>query len=632
MAGWDKQRVQAFKLGLADFIKHVVIFSKEEVGEYKLELYLSQKRFLNEVFEGLERDIHSFVVLKARQLGISTVVRVLIVYWAYVHRGLRVSLIYDTESNKEDARQEIKLILDRLPPSHRIPIADGGDNRQFLQFENGSRISFMVAGIKKGAGSGGLGRSRGLNCVGATEISSWVDIEGLRALERSLAQEYPDRLYIWESTARSFNIFYDLWEEAKQDELTKKAIFIGWWGHPLYRYETGSPLFEKYGTYVPTVEEAKKIDEVKEFYNVEVTMEQLAWYRHAYDPNVDGSEREHAGQDIIMQELPWTEFEAFLRSGNNFFPNAKLTILTHKAKEFRPTGYRYFMSEDFFATVVEQTRNLRTAHLKVWEEPDPSGVYSIGCDPAFGSDDDADRHAIQILRCYADGVDQVAEYCTTEGTTQNLAWVLLHLCGAYGGQTKGARFILELNGPGNAVWGEIKSMRTLLKSGYLQATAKERGLTNIGDNVRDFLWSKDDTLSQAPTAFHFETSTKRKVTIMERLRDFVNLGQIGMRSEDCIREMEKMVRNGDQIKGEGSTHDDRVIALALAVRAWETHERKMLINQQRTRENERRRADLSGGDLSKMFNERIVQSFFHEQNRTRIRQARAARRGSRWSW
>lgn len=632
MAAWDKQRVQAFKRAFSDFLGHVVIFSKDVVGETKLELYGSQKRLLTEIFEGLERDIHSFVVLKARQQGISTIVRVLIIFWSYMHQGLRVALIYDTEQNKEDARQEIRLILQRLPTTHRIGIADGGDNRNFIQFANGSRISFLVAGIKKSRGSGGLGRSRGLNCLGATEMSSWADIEGLRALERSISRQYPDSLYIWESTARGFNIFYDIWDEAKSDELTKKAIFIGWWAHPGYSFERESALFMRYGSFPPTEDEQQKIDLVRDRYNHEVTMEQLAWYRHEYDPNIDNPDKEHAGQDIIQQELPWFEEEAFLKSGASFFSSTKLTQMTKEALEKKPQGYRYFMSEDFLATMVEPVKVLRHAHLKIWEEPDANGVYCIGADPAFGSGEGADRHCAQVLRCYADGVDQVAEYCTTEGTTQNFAWVLLHLCGAYGGQTKGARFILELSGPGNSVRDEIKTMQRLLKMGYLRASAQEHGLTNIMDNVREFLFTKDDTIAQAPTAWQWESSSKRKVTIMERLRDYTNVGLIRIRSIDCIKEMETVIRDGDIIKGDGSNKDDRVIALALAAKAWADFERKTMVSQKRTRDFEEKQRSFTSGDLQKMFSESIFQGFIHQNQRSRMMERRAARRGNRWNF
>lgn len=579
------------------------------------------------MFDGLENDIHWFVVLKARQLGLSTIVRALIVFWAFMHPGLRVALVFDTDSNKEDAREEIKLFLSRLPASHSIPVT--AHPKTHLQLANGSRVAYFVAGVKKSRSSGGLGRSRGINCCGATEMSSWGDIEGLRAFERSLAEDFENRLYIWESTARGFNIFHDLWKEAKADDLVKKAIFIGWWAKEIYSIKRGTALFERYGAADPTEEEQRKIDIVKDRYGFTVTMEQLAWYRHQYDPNrAEDDDAERTGQDIIQQELPWYEEEAFLLSGSQFFPTENLTQAMSEASKFKVSGFNYFMTEEFTATIVEPARLSKHAWLKVWEEPDPYGTYIVGADPAFGASDDCYNHSAQVLRCYADGVDQVAEFCTDEPDTRQFAWVLLHLCGAY----NSARFLLELNGPGHAVWTEIRSIRTLITNGYLREPVREHGLTNVIRNIRDYVWSKEDSLNRTPSAFHWETNTKRKVMVFERLRGLFNLNQVRIRSVECLKEMQKVVRDGDSIKGEGTSAYDRVMALSLAVRAWEDMERKRLITEQRTRENEAKRQNFSVVDLQKIFSEGVVGSFFKEKQRDRMVAKRMSRRGSRWSW
>lgn len=627
MAGWNKQRVAAFKSAFADFLKYVVIDTKD-FGETTLKLYGSQKRFLAGVFEGLEKDIHHFTILKSRQLGMSTIVRILIIFWAFMHKGLRVALVFDTDKNKQDARAEIRLFLSKLPASHRIAIAKGGDNRDFLQFENGSRISYLVAGIKKTASSGGLGRGLGINCCGATECSSWADVEGLRSFERSLSGEFDDRLYIFESTARGFNIFRDMWLEAKDDDLAKKAIFLGWWSHDLYTIPKESPLFARYGEDPPTEEEAEKIQQVKNDYGITITPEQLAWYRHEYDPSRDHGTQERVGRDYIQQELPWTEEEAFIQSGSRFFPVQQLTDLAKDSERAPHRGYKYYMSSDFLQTVLEETKTMRNATLKVWEEPDPTGLYCIGADAAYGSSENADRHVAQVLRCYADGADQVAEFCSPDGPPYQFCWVIAHLCGAY----SNARLLLEINGPGQAVWTEFRTLETMLRVGEMRDTAAEMGLANVFANVRHYLWKRVDALNQNPTAFHFETSTKRKIMIMERLRDFVHAKQLRVRSMECIEEMHRIVRDGDTIKGEGVAKDDRVIALALAVHAWESSERRRMINEQRTRENEAKRKTLTHQDVFEIFNTSLMQNFFQDNRRATLHAKRAARQGSKWNW
>jgi hypothetical protein len=123
-------------------------------------------------------------------------------------------------------------MLESLPRSHSIPIVS--HNRNGLVLKNGSSLDYLVAGTRK---NGGLGRSRAYNFLHATECSSWGDQEGLESLEKSLAAKYPARLYVFESTARGYNMFHTMWEEAKEDTLVKRAIFIGWWAKEEYAFD-----------------------------------------------------------------------------------------------------------------------------------------------------------------------------------------------------------------------------------------------------------------------------------------------------------------------------------------------------------------------------------------------------------
>lgn len=632
---WNKAKVKAFKAGFLDFLQYAKIASKDLEDFQPIVLYGAQKRFLSEVFTGLENDIHSFVVLKARQLGLSTIVRLLLLYWAFMNPGARIALVYDTDSNKGEARAELQGVLRELPDTHKIPIKKGGDNRDFLELANGSRISYFVAGTKKTRGSSGLGRSRGINVCGCTEMSSWGDIEGLRAFERSLSDIYPNRLYIWESTARGFNIFHDIWTDALADDLTKRTIFIGWWAKESYSHARGTPLFERYGTRPPTDDEQEKIDTVESLYNHKVSMEQLAWYRHQFDPaNLESDETgaERAGEEIIQQELPWFAEEAWLTTGSAFFPADKLTLAMKDATKAVAKGYRYYMSEEFTATLVEPVRFLRQAQLKVWEEPDPAGVYAVGADPAGGSSETSDRFCVQVLRCYADGIDQVAEFCTPMLTTYQFAWVIAHLCGAYGGPSGGARLLLEINGVGMAVLTAFRELEFMLKHGHLPAGAEESGMQNIFDNVRQYMYSRQDSISRSPTAFHWQTSGKNKILILERMRDFVNIGALRVNSIEALQEMQKVTRDGDHIAAEGSAKDDRVMGLALAARAWEEGERRRLILTQRTRENEKARSSMGPGDLQALFSQQLVSDFFNRQARQRRALEKQAKKGRRYNW
>jgi hypothetical protein len=280
-----------------EFIGHLRIDSKELEGPQPLldNIYESQKMFLEQIAEGLERDIHHFVCLKARQLGVSTISLAVTLFWITVHEGIQGALITKDEGD----RDKFRIILDRyiqsLPKGLRV--GTNKFNRSNLVLENGSVLDFVVAGTKKASG-GGLGRSRAWNLVHGTECSSWGSVEGVASMKASMAQKHPNRLFMFESTARGFNLFHDMWAEAEDDDLTQSAFFIGWWAKEDYCFLEGSEKFNHFWT--GTLDDGEKIlvDQVSEKYGYEMTSGQIAWHRWA---------RTHLISDAALmdQEYPW---------------------------------------------------------------------------------------------------------------------------------------------------------------------------------------------------------------------------------------------------------------------------------------------------------------------------------------
>jgi len=137
------------------FISLIRITSKEASEPVPIIPYDAQKRFLDQLFKGLESDVHYFVCLKARQLGISTILLALDIFWLQMFPGLQGALIADTADNKETFRQTITEMLESLPAGYRVKVRS--HNRNALVLANGSRLQYMSAGKSKNTG---LGRSR----------------------------------------------------------------------------------------------------------------------------------------------------------------------------------------------------------------------------------------------------------------------------------------------------------------------------------------------------------------------------------------------------------------------------------------------------------------------------------------
>lgn len=619
-----------------DFISRIVIDSKE-TGVSKITPYGSQIRFLEEVCEGLDRGVRHFVNLKARQLGISTISLAIDLFWLFVHPGLQGALVTDTEENRDKFRVIISRYIESLPKSHRVEVIK--HNRSNLVLKNGSVLDYVVAGTRKG--KGGLGRSRAWNFVHATECSSYADAEGLDSMVASLAQKNPNRLYIFESTARGYNIFWDMWEKAGDDE-TQKRFFIGWWAKDDYAIAREDPRYAKYMDSEPDDGEAEKIAAVKNLYGVDVTLEQLAWHRWYSQTHI-------SSEAMMDQEFPWTEDQAFVLTGQSFFPQRRLAEETKRIyQDVAFKGYRYHLGEDFRATEMEQVRRPEDAELRIWEEPDVAGIYSIGFDPAFGSNEWKDRHAMQVLRCYADRVVQVAEYASSNPQTYQATWVLAHMAGAY----RNCMINLEVNGPGGAIMTELRHLKNMLMGGYMaleQAavlpdhsqprdssamsaasiaarTLSEKRSQNWADvfaNVRWYLYNKPDSMG-AGYMYNWKTNADNKMMIMNQLRDQFALKSMVINSLPCLEEMRHVVQDGVVIEAQGRAKDDRVFALALANHAYLRWLRAALVNNGETYEKATAEAIQLAEKPQQTMVRYAVGEFFKEAEQDRFEREEAA--------
>ena len=623
---WNARKVEAFRSSFYGFLKHVKIDSKETGGGTRLadNIYNAQTMMLDAVWGALSDDIHDVKCLKSRQLGISTVTMPLAAFWLGVHEGMQGAIIFDSAAHVASARRKFKTMINELPPKYKFPrIID--DNREGLFFENRSGVALLAAGVRASKSSGNLGRGDGFSFIWASEVSSWDNPEGIESLKASMAKENPNRLFIWESTARGFNVWKDMWDEAQADDLCQRTVFIGWWAKESQRYEKGTALFERYGSAPPNLEEQDKIEQVERLYGHVITQEQLAWYRRQVNPAPGDEEDEVSSfivNELICQEQPFTEMDAFLQTGNSFFPLDTLKKLSEVHCSNRFQAYTYFPGTEFvYCAVKSADNNKRMQQLRVWEEPDPEGVYVVSADPAYGHDEKNNNSACQVFRCYADAIEQVAEYANADIGPQQFAWVIMSLAGWY----RNSRLIVEINGPGGAVLQEIKSLRQLLARGYLKKQTDEKGLTDIFNNVKNYIYTRVDSLNQG-AAISWKTSSPLKVMILERMRDFAISGNLILRSRELVEEMRDVVRNGDVIAAPGMRRDDRVYATAMAIKAWEQHERAALVSRGFTREVVVARRRMSVKDQMSMFTNYQLSAFFATKSKERRAMLLAARR------
>jgi len=544
------------------FCSELKIETKEQ-GLRKMDNLLGTQTYvMDEIATGLDEGIHFFVILKGRQLGITTISLALDLYWHYINAGLNGTLVTDTEENRDMFRGTLGAYMDGLPKEYKIPIL--AHNRNSLALKNRSRIFYQVAGLRA---KGSLGRGKGITFLHGTETSSWGDEEGLASLLASLAETNPKRLYIFESTARGFNMFHDMYVTAKRAR-TQKAIFCGWWRNEFYSAAPETDVYKVYWDGKLTPEEKEWTRDIKKLYNFEINSRQMAWWRWKMLEGIK--------DDALMyQEFPPTEDYAFVMTGTSFFSNSRCTDAMKIAKKIDCDHYRYAMGVNFQdMQVIKSTERLST--LKVWEEPLDTAYYVIGADPAYGSSDWADRFCIQVFRCYSDGMEQVAEFATSEMNTYQFAWVIAHLAGAY----KNSTLNLEVNGPGQAVLNEIKNLRRQAAS---MGNKMGKDLMDVFGSMSNYIWRRNDTMGGISNSLGWLTTAATKERMMSYTKDLFERGMLDVYSVDTIEEMKTIIRDGASIEASGRNKDDRVMAMALACAAYSEQVQPQLIQRKLSR-------------------------------------------------
>ena len=531
-----------------NFCRHLKIESKEQgmitLGETLLG---TQTYVIDEVAKGLADDIHFFIVLKGRQLGITTISLAMDLYWHFLHSGMQGTLTTDTEENREQFRSTLQMYMDGLPKEYKIPLMS--HNRNQMVLKNRSRMFYQVAGTRS---KGTLGRGKGITFLHGTETSSWGDEEGLASLLASLAETNPLRYYMFESTARGFNMFHDMWVTAKRAR-TQRAIFCGWGRNQLYAADPKSDVYKIYWDGKLSAEEKEWTREIKKIYNYEINSRQMAWWRWKLHEGLKD-------EGLMYQEFPPTEDYAFVMTGSSFFSTARCTDAMKEAKLIDANYYRFSMGANFQDTELLKS-SARLATMTIWEEPIDSAYYVIGADPAYGSSDWADRFCVQVYRCYADGLDQVAEFCSAELNTFQFAWVICYLAGAY----KNSTLNLEVNGPGQAVLNE---MRTLKREAVAMGGQEARNLYNVLGNMQHYLWRRNDSMGGMSNSIGWVTTHGSKERMLNYFKDYFERGMCKVYSSELLDEMKGIVRDQGTIAAYGRGKDDRVIASALACAAY----------------------------------------------------------------
>tara|TARA_R110001592_G_scaffold260808_2_gene525580 strand:+ start:1632 stop:3215 length:1584 start_codon:yes stop_codon:yes gene_type:complete len=176
---------------------------------------------------------HRFtIILKARQLGISTIVAAYVVWLMLFHRDKNILVMATKFSTAANLVKKVKAVMRNLPPWIRI--ADiSVDNRTSFELSNGSQI-------KATSTSGDAGRSEALSLL---VIDEAAHVEGLSELWTGL---YPTlstggRCIALSTPNGVGNWFHKTYVESVLEDNDFKPISLPWDAHP----ERDQEWFEK---------------------------------------------------------------------------------------------------------------------------------------------------------------------------------------------------------------------------------------------------------------------------------------------------------------------------------------------------------------------------------------------------
>ena len=243
----------------------------------KFQLNWAQKQLYDDMW-------YCNVILKARQVGISTFICLLFLDRCLFNSNLSAGIVAHTREDAEHLFSRVKYAYDCLPYQLRTVVLADNDTAQMIKFNNGSTLR--------------IGTSLRSSTFQYLHISEFGKIcakypdKAQEIITGSLNTVAPGQYVFIESTAEGKEgYFYDICKKAQQDKLMKKDLskldfkfhFFPWYGDNEYRI----------GNAFQPTDEIKLYFEQLENIGIKLDYEQKAWYVGKQSVQSDGMRREY---------------------------------------------------------------------------------------------------------------------------------------------------------------------------------------------------------------------------------------------------------------------------------------------------------------------------------------------------
>lgn len=506
-------------MNLEPFIRRLKILDKYR-GTIPFDLNWAQQEYLAAVHEKLNaRQPGRFIILKARQLGISTLTEALLFTYSFVY-PYNKSLVISHEQDSYEHLLGISKNYWNTFFAKSLYTTEFSSRKELKWVETQSSITTATA---KNVDAG---RSQTLHCLHGSEVGFWNDAETLLTGLRQTIPRAAGTFIGLESTANGVgNYFHTQWEAAYNGDSEYVPLFFPWWRHPEYTAEHAQ-LSLATGTLSAEERTLSAFLRVRGLNTVEIDS-RVMWRRYAI--------RDLCQNDIqkFMQEYPATPEEAFISTGNNIFPHEQLKT------RYQPVeGERgYIVMRDGQPKFIKSADGTAVVYKSPAKNRD-YGRYMVAGDPTHTTR--GDYAVIQVINRRT--LEQVCRV-RLKIDPINFAKELYAVARWY----NDALLATETTGPGYATIGALLAM------GYPYLYKAQ--------------WA-DKTPGSIADQYGFATNVQRKNWAIGALLNVIVEGPLVVHDSVTYSELVNYVSldNGGYGPADGKGgHDDTVMALAIAV-------------------------------------------------------------------
>lgn len=500
----------------------------------RFEPNIAQRELIDRVLTLLAEDKPiRIIILKARQMGLSTAVEALIYWYTSTHKNITAAIIAHEDVASKNLYNMFKRYYDNSNPLFKP--SRKYDTRSDLTFaredEDGNQVGLNSVIKTATAKNTSAGRSDTIQLLHGSEVASWDNGEELVASLLQTVPVRPGTMIFLESTAEGRgNYFYKEWMNSVKGDTVFEPFFFPWWIQDEYEM-SGDDILQftpDEQDIVNMMKEGIQIGNNVYSYEDDRIQNKIRFRRY--------KEREFtATPERLLQEYPSTPHEAFIASGQTVF---NIKALAHMEKHVSEPKL-YTIRDLNFEPVVDEDKHGR---LKIWDMPEAGEDYVIGADVAEGLEN-GDYSVADVIR--TKDMKTVARFRGHPDPDQ--FGTILELLGRFYNY---ALIGVEINNHGLTT---VQRLRNLF---YRNLYRRERGF--------------DEVFESMTSSFGWKTDLRTKPMSIDYLAEAIREGYIIDEDIVFIEEAFSYVRDErGKTNAEVGSNDDTVMAKAIALQMWE---------------------------------------------------------------